>query len=69
MSKFKFEIGQQVKLVWSDECGQVIGRAEYSAGEALYQIRYRAGDKRQTEAWWGESAVEANGAAIGQAVA
>ena len=57
MNAFKFEMGQRVMLVWSDEIGEVIGRAEYARGETSYQIRYRTIDKRQSEAWWGESAL------------
>ncbi|MBM3553631.1 MAG: hypothetical protein FJX45_18260 [Alphaproteobacteria bacterium] len=56
---FKFELKQIVKMAASDESGVVIGRAEYSASEPSYQVRYLAGDGRQVEGWWGESAIVA----------
>lgn len=59
MNPFKFELKQPIKLVDSEEQGTVVGRAEYAHAENQYFIRYRAGDGRQVEAWWGESAVEA----------
>lgn len=55
---FKFELKQVVKMAASEESGVVIGRAEYSASEPSYQVRYLAGDGRQTEQWWGESALD-----------
>lgn len=55
---FVFEIGDAVKLASSDEHGVVIGRAEYAASENSYFVRYRSGDNRQVDAWWGESALE-----------
>jgi hypothetical protein len=54
---FKFAIGQTVRLAKSSEEGEVIGRAEYAAGERQYYLRYCAGDGRQCESWWGESAI------------
>lgn len=54
---FKFGLGDRVELTESAEDGLVIGRAEYLHGENVYLIRYVAGDDRQTEAWWGESAL------------
>lgn len=56
--KFRFELGASVQLACSLEEGQVIGRAEYlNSGEPQYQVRYRAADGRQVEAWWGDSAL------------
>lgn len=52
----KFELGEQVEL-FSGETGQVIGRAEYSYAENLYQIRYKAADGRAVENWWHEFAL------------
>jgi hypothetical protein len=54
---FAFELGQLVKLERSSEEGVVTGRAEYATSEPSYYVRYLAGDGRQTEAWWGESAI------------
>ena len=59
MNEFEFLLGLWVRLVGSTETGQIIGRAEYLHGENQYQVRYRAGDGRLTEAWWGASALEA----------
>lgn len=42
------------------ERGEVIARAEYQHTENNYLIRYRAGDGRQVESWWGESAIRAD---------
>lgn len=56
---FKFEIGARVRLVESREEGVVIGRAEYDTSEDNYYVRYVAGDHRQTESWWQESALVA----------
>lgn len=54
---FSFELGQLVTLKRSHEEGEVIGRAEYTTSEPSYLIRYQAGDGRQVETWWGESAI------------
>jgi hypothetical protein len=55
---FKRELGDIVTLDHSGESGQVIGRAEYDTAEPSYLIRYKAGDGRQVEQWWSESAIE-----------
>lgn len=57
MSDFKYKLGQTVRLSASEERGHIIARAEYLTCEASYYVRYRAGDGRQVEAWWGESAL------------
>ncbi len=54
---FEFELGQMVRLRTSEEQGHVAGRAEYEAAEPAYYVRYRGGDGRQVECWWGESAL------------
>lgn len=56
---FRFGLFDRVKLSESGEQGIVIGRAEYTTSEHSYLVRYRAGDGRQTECWWGESALVA----------
>lgn len=55
---YKFELGQRLKLVESGECGIVIGRAEYDFCDNQYLLRYEAGDGRQVESWWTESALK-----------
>ena len=57
MHSFRFNLGDRVKLVESDETGIVMGRAEYAHSEDAYYVRYRAGDGRQVESWWGDSAI------------
>lgn len=57
MDKLKYSLGQRVSLAESGEEGDVIARAEYQHGEPAYLVRYKAGDGRQAEAWWGESAL------------
>ena len=60
MKKWTFELKQIVKLVESGESGTVVGRAEYSHSTACnYLVRYKAGDGRQVETWWTETAIEA----------
>lgn len=54
---YLFRLGATVKMAASDENGEVIARAEYATQENHYLVRYRAGDGRQTECWWGESAL------------
>ena len=58
-AKFMFSMGDRVQMAESTEVGTVVGRAEYQASENHYFVRYRAGDGRQTECWWGESALAA----------
>ena len=57
MSEMAFLLGERVRLAESGEAGTVIARAQYQTSEASYLVRYRAGDGRQVEAWWGESAL------------
>lgn len=57
MDKFKFALGASVKLRCSEETGTVIGRAEYTNREPAYWVLYKAGDGRQVENWWDESAI------------
>lgn len=55
---FKFGLGERVALVESDESGEVIAYAQYLYNERQYLVRYCAGDGRQVEAWWAESALK-----------
>lgn len=57
MNTFIFNLGMEVRLKASTERGEIIGRAEYLHSENQYYVRYKAGDGRQVEAWWGESAL------------
>jgi hypothetical protein len=59
MDKFKFDLKLIVRLVESGETGTVVGRAEFIASEPTYLVLYKAGDGRQVEQWWRESALEA----------
>lgn len=58
MHAFVFDLTQKVKISASGESGEVIARAEYATSENSYLIRYKAGDGRAVDAWWGESALE-----------
>ena len=69
MSEFKFKLGAIVRLTHSNETGEVIGRSEHTTSENQYLVRYRAGDGRQTECWWGECAVQAAGEQASDAAA
>lgn len=69
MSEFKFKLGAIVRLTHSSEAGEIIARSEHAASENQYQVRYRAGDGRQVENWWGESAVRAAGEQASDAAA
>lgn len=48
--RFLFELGDEVKLVVSDERGTVVGRAEYST-HTSYLVYYKAADGCATSAW------------------
>lgn len=55
---FTFDLGDEVRIGTSGECGEVIGRAEYARAEPGYHIRYCRADGVATEQWWPESALE-----------
>ena len=57
MTSFKYAIGSDVTIATSGESGEVVGRAEYAAGENSYLIRYLSADGRAMECWWSESAL------------
>ena len=57
--QFAFALRERVELIESGETGEVIGRAEYTSSVDHFFIRYRAGDGRQVEAWWGVDALKA----------
>lgn len=54
---FEFQLNQDVELVATDERGYIIARAEFAEASNSYLVRYQAGDGRQVEQWWSESAV------------
>jgi hypothetical protein len=45
-----FDLKARVKMVHSDEVGEVIGRAEYTTGANQYYVVYKAADGRQVTA-------------------
>ena len=55
---FDFRIGDTLKIICSEEQGEVIGRAEYATSEDSYYLRYKAADGRAVDAWWPVSALE-----------
>ena len=57
MKEYQFKLGAKVVIAVSGEPGLVIGRAEYTATENNYYLRYKAADGRAVESWWGESAL------------
>ena len=57
MSKFKFELGEPVKLSKSEESGHVKARSESEHNENQYLIVYLAADGRQVDMWWAESEI------------
>lgn len=56
---FKFDLGDDVEIIASEEEGTVIGRAEYETGERSYLVHYRAADGRAVDQWWSERRLEA----------
>lgn len=56
-AEFKFALGDKVRIVVSDESGEIIGRAEYTNSADSYLIRYLSGDGRAIELWWQEDAI------------
>lgn len=58
MKQFKFELESEVQIDASGEHGKVLARAEYVTSENQYYIRYKCGDGRAVESWWGESALK-----------
>ena len=57
MAPFNFDLGDVVVIICSLEFGTIIARADYAEGENQYLVRYKAGDGRAVESWWGESAL------------
>jgi hypothetical protein len=57
MSAFKFDLGQQACITVSGEIGEVTGRAQYTATENSYWLRYKSADGRGVQAWWDESSL------------
>ncbi|WP_186191021.1 hypothetical protein [Burkholderia gladioli] len=55
---FKFNLGDSVEISASGEIGSVIGRADYTADENRYFLRYKAADGTASESWWAEGALE-----------
>lgn len=57
MNYFKFHLGQAVRMVVSEEAGNVEARAEYLNSENQYYVLYKSADGSQVTAWWGESQI------------
>ena len=57
MSPFLFDLGQSLMIAVSGETGTVIGRCEYLQGQPNYLLRYKTGDGRATEVFWGQDAL------------
>lgn len=49
--KFRYELGQKVKIIISGEVGHIKGRAQYSDEVDSYYVMYKAADGRATK-WW-----------------
>lgn len=56
-AELKFQMKQKVSLAESGETGIIIARSEHLNSEPQYLLRYKSADGRQTECWWGESAI------------
>lgn len=54
---FNFKLGEKVTLE-SGETGTIVGQARFTDSNPQYRLRYVAGDNRQTECWWDESALK-----------
>ena len=54
----KFEIGETVKMVETEEVGRITGVAQYESSPDSYYIRYRGADGRQCHVWWNEDDIE-----------
>lgn len=55
--EFVFNLGDEVQLKRSGEQGEIVGRAQYTASENNYLVRYAGGDGCQKQCWWEESAL------------
>ena len=54
---FNFKLTDTVKIDASGETGEVVARMQSIDTQPQYSVRYRAGDGRAVEQWWGESAL------------
>ncbi|WGL96284.1 hypothetical protein [Arsenophonus nasoniae] len=48
---FKFELNQEVKILVSDEEGNIKGRADYVNSDNQYLLCYKAADGRAVDKW------------------
>ena len=55
---FTFQLKEVVRIIASGECGEIIGRAEYTYGNPQYQLRYKRTDGCAVEQWWTSDALE-----------
>lgn len=56
-NKFKYEIGESVKMALTEERGVVTARAEYQSQAPQYYVLYKAADGRQVENWFSDYAL------------
>lgn len=54
-SAFKFDLKARVKMVHSDEVGEVVSRSDHVNSENQYYIIYKSSTGRQVTNWWDES--------------
>ena len=54
----KYLLGARVRIICSNEAGQIIGRAEYLTGQIQYLIRYANAAGQAVEQWWAQDAIE-----------
>ena len=57
MTTFNYSLGDYLVIKCSQECGEVIGRAEYSLSENQYLLRYQEYNGGAVERWWVEEAL------------
>lgn len=57
---FKYELGGKVSLIETEECGVIVGRAEYTDSDNSYYIRYKDSTGKQILKWWNETHIVAN---------
>lgn len=55
---FKFQLGQGISIIVSEESGEIIGRAEYSHMQPNYFVRFKDSTGRAREEWWTEDALK-----------
>lgn len=62
MSRFQFNLDEQVRFRVSGEEGKIIGRAEYSHMSNSYMVEYKDASGRARVEWWIEHSLESTAA-------